>query len=238
MQIDTTAPAPRADLDDLAVESDCPAVEPCARRRGRPRSEAAEQAIVTAVERLMEDGAGLADLSIEGIASAAGVGKATIYRRWPNKEALLVDVVARLESPEPELIGGTVREELVAMMEFMRRRGLAKRSRWVLKTALGQLNSWPELRTIYQQRVVEPRRELVRQIIRRGVAEGVFRSDLDIELLAEVVMGPILLRTVFWEEAPLDDPALAEQLVDAVLNGIAAPAQAPAVVSPSGGESH
>ncbi|MFD9123978.1 TetR/AcrR family transcriptional regulator, partial [Kitasatospora sp. NPDC059571] len=189
---------------------------------GRPRSEAAEQAIFSAVEALMEAGTGLSELTVERIAAAAGVGKATIYRRWPNKEALLVDVVARLEEPTPEPAGGSVRDELVNMVDFMRRRGLAKRSRWMLKSALSQMNAWPELRDAYQERVVKPRRELARTIIRRGIAEGVLRDDLDVELVCEVVIGPILLRSVLWDEAPLDDPKLAEQMVDAVLTGVGA----------------
>ncbi|MFJ8041132.1 TetR/AcrR family transcriptional regulator [Kitasatospora sp. NPDC096147] len=223
-----------------------PAGTPCAPRRGRPRSEAAEQAIVEAVERLMEGGAGLIELSIERIAAEAGVGKATIYRRWPNKEALLVDVFARLESPDPvPPTGGDVRDELIAMIEYMRLRGLAKRSRWVLRSALGQLESWPELRALYKDRIVRPRRELARQIIQRGVDQGVLRSDLEPELLAEILMGPILVRTLLWEESPLDDELLAERMVDAVLQGVAArPASAsaasavPSAVPPSGGESH
>ncbi|MEW1908850.1 TetR/AcrR family transcriptional regulator [Kitasatospora sp. NPDC085895] len=211
------------------ADEDGPAAELCAPRRGRPRSEAAEQAIFAAVEDLMESGKSLSELSVERIAAAAGVGKATIYRRWPNKEALLVEVVARLESPLPEPSGGTVREELVRMVDYMRKRGLAKRSRWMLKSALSQMNAWPELRETYQEQVVKPRRELARAIVRRGVDEGVLRSDLDVELVCEIIIGPILLRSVLWDEAPLDDPDLAEQMVDAVLNGVGA--------QPSGGRS-
>ncbi|WP_441246393.1 TetR/AcrR family transcriptional regulator [Kitasatospora sp. McL0602] len=215
MKTETTAPKAHADRD-------CSAGEPGAPRRGRPRSEAAEQAIFAAVERLMEEGAGLAELSVERIAAAAGVGKATIYRRWPNKEALLIDVVARLDVPEPVLCGRGVRDDLVGMMEYMRQAGLAKRSRWMLKAALGQMHSWPELRNAYEERVLRPRRELARTIIRRGVDEGVLRDDLDLDILAEIVMGPMLLRTVLWEDAPLDDPTLPERMVDAVLRGVGA----------------
>ncbi|MER5638525.1 TetR/AcrR family transcriptional regulator [Kitasatospora sp. NPDC002227] len=215
------SPAPQALADRTALDGEGLAGEPCAPRRGRPRSEAAEQAIFAAVENLMEEGVQLSELSIERIAAAAGVGKATIYRRWSNKEALLVDVVARLE-PEPASTGNCcgVRDELVSMLEFMRQRGLAKRSRWMLKAALGQMHSWPELHQAYHERVIKPRRELARSIIQRGVDEGVLRADIPLDVLIEIVMGPMLLRTVLWEDAPLDDPTLPEQMVDALLRGV------------------
>ncbi|WP_030391582.1 TetR/AcrR family transcriptional regulator [Kitasatospora purpeofusca] len=192
-------------------------------RRGRPRSEAAEQAIFAGVEELMAAGTSLAELTIEGIATSAGVGKATIYRRWPNKEALLIDMVSRLEEPLPETTG-SIRGDLVAMIEYMRQRGLAKRSRWVLKAALGQMHSWPELHAAYRARVIAPRREAVRQVIRRGVAGGELRADLDEELLGDLLSGPILARSVLWDDSDLDDPRLAERMVDALLDGVAGPA--------------
>ncbi|WP_406198016.1 TetR/AcrR family transcriptional regulator [Kitasatospora sp. NBC_01560] len=197
-------------------------------RRGRPRSEAAEQAIFAAVEELMAAGTSLPELTIEGIATAAGVGKATIYRRWPNKEALLIDMVSRLEAPVPERTGGSARDDLVAMVEYMRIRGLAKRSRWVLKAALGQMHSWPELHAAYRERVIMPRRMMAREVIRRGVAEGELRADLDEELLADLLIGPILARSVLWEDSDLEDPALAVRMVDALLQGLAGPVARPA----------
>ncbi|MFG3049649.1 TetR/AcrR family transcriptional regulator [Kitasatospora sp. NPDC048239] len=203
-------------------------------RRGRPRSEAAEQAIFAAVEELMAGGTALAELTIEGIATAAGVGKATIYRRWPNKEALLVDMVSRLEAPVPEPTGGSVRDDLVAMIEYMRIRGLTKRSRWVLKAALGQMHSWPELRTAYRDRVIMPRRQAAYELIRRGILQGELRADLDEDLLGDLLMGPILARSILWDDSDLDDPGLAARMVDALLQGLG-PVPHPAVRDLPGG---
>jgi AcrR family transcriptional regulator len=196
---------------------------PCAGpRRGRPRSEAVDQAILDAVERLMAGGSTLAELSMEGIAQEAGVAKATVYRRWNNKEALLIDAVRRLEEPEPEPAGESVRDDIVMLLEFMRQRALAKRSRWILRAALSQMGSLPELKALYHERVVNRRRELIRGVVRRGVERGELRSDVDLELVTEMLIAPMLVRTVLWEDAPLDDPRLAELVVDTALQGVAA----------------
>ncbi|MFE4977729.1 TetR/AcrR family transcriptional regulator [Kitasatospora sp. NPDC056651] len=190
-------------------------------RRGRPRSEAAEQAIFAAVEDLVSAGTAMSELTIEGIAAAAGVGKATIYRRWPNKEALLVDVVGKLEAPMPEPTGQGARADLIVMIDHMRRRGLAKRTRWVLKAALGQLHTLPELHNAYRERVIKPRRQAALDLVRRAVAEGVLRDDLDVDLLGDLLMGPILYRTILWDDSDLEDPELARTMVDSLLDGLA-----------------
>jgi AcrR family transcriptional regulator len=131
---------------------------PCGARRGRPRSEAAEQSIVDAVLRLLDRGAAVSAMSVEGIAAEAGVGKATIYRRWPNKDALLLDVLVRSELPEPEYVDGTVRDVLVEVMEYFRLGALARRERASLAVFAYQFRTDPELYRRYHDEVITPRR--------------------------------------------------------------------------------
>ena len=194
----------------------------CRPRRGRPRSEAAEQAIVEAVLNLLGQGSSLAGLSIEGIAAEAGVGKATIYRRWANKDALLLDVLQRAEEPEPTLAGDSVRDDLVASLEFLRRTALARRSRTSLAVFTAELRALPELHRAYHAQVIEPRRARMRDLLARGVALGEIRDDIDLDLLGELIVGPMLSRTLLRPEAPLDDPTLSATIVDTVLQGVAA----------------
>ncbi|MDH2393212.1 MULTISPECIES: TetR/AcrR family transcriptional regulator [Streptomyces] len=188
-------------------------------RRGRPRSEAAERAIVDAVVRLLEEGVPVSELSIERVARTAGVGKATIYRRWDGKEALLVDVVRSMEPADPPLPGTSVRDDLVAMVETLRRRGLAKRSSALLHNVFAQMQSYPQLWDMYHRTVVLPRRERMDEVLRRGIAGGEIRGDIDFDLLGDLFVGPMLVRTVLRPDAAPGQGS-AERIVDAVLQGL------------------
>src|SRR3974377_963271 len=84
------------------------------RRPRRPRSEQREQAVLQATLHVLAD-RGLEGVCVEAVAARAGVGKATIYRRWPNKEELLLAAFGSLKSPFPEPKGVSVRDELPAL---------------------------------------------------------------------------------------------------------------------------
>ncbi|MGW8952816.1 TetR/AcrR family transcriptional regulator [Streptomyces sp. NPDC055709] len=188
-------------------------------RRGRPRSEAAERSIRDAVVSLLEEGVPLGDISIERIARTAGVGKATIYRRWSDKEELFVDVLRDIEPPDPDLPGTSARDDLVVMLESVRLGGLAQRSSALLHNVRAQMKSHPKLWDAYVATVIDPRRVTVLEILRRAVAEGEIRADLDIDLLNDLIVGPMLVRAVMRPDAPLPGD-LAERIVTAVLEGL------------------
>src|SRR6202050_426841 len=88
---------------------------PANRRPGRPRSEQAEQAIIDATLDLFAE-QGFEGVCVEAVAARAGVGKATIYRRWPNKEELLLAALGALKSPYPEQTGVSARGQLGGML--------------------------------------------------------------------------------------------------------------------------
>ncbi|MGW4104598.1 TetR/AcrR family transcriptional regulator [Streptomyces sp. NPDC004976] len=187
--------------------------------RGRPRSEAVERAIIEGVMKHLEDGVPLAELSIERIARTAGVGKATIYRRWSGKEELFVDVMRAAEPPDPELPGTSMRDDLVVLLESLRLRGLAGRTSAILHHVRAQMKSSPNLWAAYHDTVLVPRRTLGLDVLRRGRENGELRADVDIELLNDIVVGPVLVRTVMRPDADLPDD-LAERVVDTLLQGL------------------
>ncbi|KOG39220.1 TetR/AcrR family transcriptional regulator [Streptomyces resistomycificus] len=200
--------------------------------KGRPRSEAVERAIVEGVMKLLEEGVPLAELSIERIARTAGVGKAAIYRRWSGKEELFVDIVRTAEPPDPELPGTSMRDDLVALLEQLRRRGVMTRSSALLHNVHVQMKSSPRIWSAYHATVLAPRRRLQLEILRRGQDNGELRTDVDVELMNDMFVGPMLFRTTMRPDADL--PAgLSEQIVDTLLEGLR-PVSSPPVSSTSG----
>ncbi|MFF5482356.1 TetR/AcrR family transcriptional regulator [Streptomyces sp. NPDC012935] len=187
--------------------------------RGRPRSEAVERSIMEGILKLLEDGVPLAELSIERIARTAGVGKATIYRRWSGKEELFVDVVRAAEPPDPELPGTSVRDDVVALLEQLRQRGLMTRSSVLLRNVIAQMKSSPKIWDAYHATVVEPRRRKQHAILRRGQENGELRADIDVDVMNDMIFGPMLVRAVMRPDAELPE-GLAEQMADAVLEGL------------------
>src|SRR6202050_2032008 len=91
---------------------------PANRGPGAPRSEQAEHAIIEATLDLFAE-QGFEGVCVEAVAARAGVGKATIYRRWPNKEELLLAALGALKSPYPEPKGASARDDLVALLTVM-----------------------------------------------------------------------------------------------------------------------
>ncbi|MFD5079366.1 TetR/AcrR family transcriptional regulator [Streptomyces sp. NPDC058371] len=187
--------------------------------RGRPRSEAVERSIIEGAMKLLEDGVPLGEVSIERVARTAGVGKATIYRRWRGKEELFVDVLRAAEPPEPELPGTSMRDDLVVLLESLRQRGLINRSSAILHNVFAQMKSSPKIWTEYHETVIEPRRRIVFEVLRRGQRNGELRDDVDIELLNDIFVGPMLLRSIMRPDADLPED-LAERIVDTVLEGL------------------
>lgn len=185
------------------------------RAPGRPRSERAEKAIIEATLDLLARESGVAGVSIEAVAARAGVGKTTIYRRWPSKEALIVDALGSVKAPLPEPSGASVREDLTELARaFAAERG--HRHTRCFWNVVGSAEKHPELYARYLQDIIEPRRAIVREVLRRGVAEAELRPDIDVEVAMSMLISALTNRR-HRERFPEGYP---EAVVDTLLKGI------------------
>jgi AcrR family transcriptional regulator len=192
-----------------------------ARPPGRPRSERADRAIIDATIALLAQEGGVAGVSIEAVAGRAGVGKTTIYRRWPHKEALIIDALAALKEPIPVLRGESASEDLrVVARAFMTDKTDRKRLDCYWSIMSGA-DKYPQLMARFVREIIEPRREVMREVLRRGIAAGQLRADLDVEVTLWLIMGAVAQRSRALGTAPIPGD-FADRVVDAVLSGIAA----------------
>jgi AcrR family transcriptional regulator len=203
--------AGRGDIDAAARDA--------VRRPGRPRSERAEQAILDAAVEAIGD-YGVDGVRCEDVAARAGVGKATLYRRWQGKEDLLIAAFASLKTPLPQPRGESVRDDLVAMVGVMAADADDPRHARQFALLHGEGERYPRLLARYKEEVVEPRRELMRSVLRRGVASGELRPDTDVEIAVLTLTGAVMARGK--HDTTPAAPAFAARVVDELLRGIAA----------------
>lgn len=187
------------------------------RRPGRPRSERADQAIIAAaIDGLAEDG--FEGLTMEGVATRAGVGKATVYRRWASKEALVRGAVEAIVSGIAIPNSGRVETDLLVLMGEAVEvyRGRPGRLMPGLVSAMAR---HPELARVVREDFLRARRSALRTVVRRGMERGELRADVDVELALDFLGGPLFYRLLVTG-GPLDE-TLARGVVEVMLRGMA-----------------
>lgn len=187
---------------------------------GRRSGRAHEAILAAAIEVAGRRGYGGA--SIEAIAAAAGVGKQTIYRWWPNKPALFIEVYGRL------VPAGRVAEDTGSLAGDLRAL-LARLSRLYTSTAAGPILSGlvadaqasPALAQQLRDSYVAPRRSIVGSILDRAAARGEIGPGYDVAFASDMFSGAVWFRLLLGE--PSLDDRFVDQLVAALLGGVTAP---------------
>jgi AcrR family transcriptional regulator len=187
------------------------------RRPGRPRSPAADEAILDATVDLLAE-QGFLGLSVEAVAARAGVAKTTIYRRWPTKDDLLTDAVACIKGSHSDPPGESVRDDLIFMLSRMRDAWFKGRfGRLMARLAADGLER-PDLYRQGRERFVAPRRAAMRRVIERGIAEGGIRGGVDPEWVISLLVSPIISAALTHQDA-LSRRQI-DFIVDTVLAGL------------------
>lgn len=185
--------------------------------RGRPRNpETREKILKAAYEILLEVGFG--DLTIEGVAAKAEVGKPTIYRRWKTKAALAMD--AFLEAINPELAfpdTGVAKEDFRKQMQKIVKLMNSPRGE-VLASAIGCGQANEELIAAFRDNWLTPRREAAKEIWQRGIDRGELKANIDPEIAIDALYSPLFYRLLLRHQ-PLTDKFVNE-LIDVVMNGL------------------
>ncbi|MBI4694701.1 MAG: TetR/AcrR family transcriptional regulator [Gammaproteobacteria bacterium] len=179
------------------------------RTTGRPRCQVARKAILNATARLLEQ-TPLQNLAIENIAKEAGVGKATIYRWWPNKAAIVIDAFFEEVVPRTSFETAATASEIIARQLGRMIKVLSGHQGRIVAQIIAEGQSKPDVLEHFRSVFLRDRRAVVRGVIEKGIADGEFSPDLDLETAIDVVYGPVWYRLMVGHQ-PLDR-AFAEAL--------------------------
>ncbi|MCZ8516695.1 TetR/AcrR family transcriptional regulator [Paenibacillus filicis] len=184
---------------------------------GRPRSEESKNAILNATIELLNK-SGYPALTIEGIASHAGVSKATIYRWWNHKTLLVMDAFIMLIAPPVELRDEeTLRENFLMQLTALSNVFNSTIGRTMLSIISESAPDSEVFKAFYSQYIL-PRRAAARRILQASILRGEIRSDIDIDVVLDMIYGPIYFRFLIHKR-PLETSFL-ETLIDYTLQAI------------------
>jgi len=183
---------------------------------GRPRSEKARLAILQATLKLLGEG-GFSNFTIEEVAGRAEVGKATVYRWWPDKGALIADAFAssithRLRFPDTGSVFTDMSRQMCQLVKVFR----SKRGR-IVSAILAAGQSDKALLAAFRDRFLWPRRHEAYATLQRGIRRGELRRDIDRDLLLDSLYGPLYMRFLIQHDRLT--PEFVNRLCTLVLSG-------------------
>ncbi|AFY57232.1 transcriptional regulator [Rivularia sp. PCC 7116] len=191
---------------------------PSKQGRGRPRCEEAHKKILKAAYEMLDE-VGFMDLTIEGVAARAEVGKPTIYRRWKTKAQLAMDAFLSAVNPEiafPDT--GSVEEDFREQMNKIVNLMNSSRGE-ILATVIGSGQVDDNLMAAFRENWLLPRREDAKRIFQRGVEREELRDDVDAEVAIDALYSPLFYRLLL-KHLPLSDNFV-DELIDVVFKGLA-----------------
>jgi AcrR family transcriptional regulator len=184
---------------------------------GRPRDEAARKRILKAALDLMDKTA-FAQVTAEAIAGRAGVSKATVYRWWPNKAAVVIEAFREAVAPELPLRNtGSLRDDLAQQVRNFARM-LSGRGGRMLRSFIVAARSDPEVAAAFRSIWSDPRRFEAKQMLREKQAGGQLRANADLDLVLDSLYGPLYYRFLVKNEPP--SQIYAEAIAELVIEGL------------------
>jgi AcrR family transcriptional regulator len=188
------------------------------RRPGRPRDARADEAIMDAAVAVLAD-RGPAGFTVDEVAARAGCGKATVYRRWSSRAALLLHTAHRMGLEPPVVDTGTLRGDVVELMVTLAVKLRETTAGRILPGVIAEASVNPEMSEVLRGFVRE-RRVRPRVVVERGIARGELPADTDVDLLVDMLGGTVMYRELI-ARVPLSNSEIAT-LADRILAGFGA----------------
>jgi AcrR family transcriptional regulator len=187
------------------------------RPRGRPRSPSVDEAILdAALELLIEEG--LPGTTISAVAARSGVARATIYLRWPTRDALITAAFVRAKGRPPFRLTGDLEADLETGAEWARAIFSEPAFRAVLPLVVRVLLDKDRSDSALTYEALAPNRQLSVEEYKLRAPEAGLRTDVDALLISDMIVGGLLNRLLATGMPPTHEDA--QHVVDLVLNGL------------------
>ncbi|MCU1502318.1 MAG: transcriptional regulator, TetR family [Ilumatobacteraceae bacterium] len=188
------------------------------KRRGRPRDEACGPTILEATLDVVAE-VGFAGFTVDAVAQRAGVGKATIYRRWASKEVLMLEAWQSCVAPLPDPDTGTLRGDLAVMFNAVNHGRPDDVMRRIFPQMIAASKVNPDVAEAYRT-FIEERRRPLQGVLARAVERGELAPKTDLSLIHDLLVAPLMYR---WMVSDGDvGPDVVASIIDVVLTGVGA----------------